>query len=58
MQNEFLYYNNNIGYPMDTFEKGNENNFSNNKEYNIKGLVEEDPKYRKKINSHMRKVLL
>ena len=49
--------NNNLNnYPMDSIE--NEKNIELNKLYEIKGLAEDDPKYRKKINVHMRKALI
>ena len=41
---------------MDSIE--NEKNIELNKHYEIKGLAEDDPKYRKKINAHMRKALI
>ena len=47
-----------MNYPMDTIEKENDINFGQNKKYEIKGLVIDDPKYRKKINAHMRNTLL
>ena len=57
-KNEFLPENINMNYPMDNIEKENEINFGQNKKYEIKGLVIDDPKYRKKINAHIRNTLL